>query len=326
MKKRVAILLVFSLILSAFVCAEGSQEDAKTISIATAGTAGALYPMGVALAEVLNKNIEGMTASAESSGASLENMRNLVQGNVEWGISQNEVAYQAYEGVGAYEGNRFPELRSLFGTLISWVQIFVPADSDIESVKDFAGKRIGVGQAGSGGEAAAKKVLAYYGLDYDSIKPEFISDAEMVNALKDGVLDGFISTHPLKSAALLDLTSTFKVKLISVADDGFYKEYPYYTRLTIPAGTYKGVDYSVDTPTSRIVMYTTKNLPEDFVYDTMKAIWEHTDDWVKVHAAVEKYTTLEDACTNLSAPLHKGAARYYKEMGVTIPEAYNPVD
>ena len=148
----------------------------------------------------------------------------------------------------------------------------------------------------------------------------------MVNALKDGVLDGFISTHPLKSAALLDLTTTFDAKLIPIADSGFYTEYPYYTKLTIPAGTYKGVDYPVDTPTSRIVMYTTKNLSEEAVYNSMKAIWEHTEDWVNVHAAVKKYTTLEDACTNLSAPLHKGAAKYYQEMGVNIPGEYAPVD
>ena len=256
-----------------------NQEGAQAISIATAGTSGALYPMGVALAEVLNNNVEGLTASAESSGASLENMRNLMQGNVEWGISQNEVAYQAIDGLGPYENNKFNELRSLFGTLISWVQIFVPADSDIETVADFAGKRIGGGQAGSGGEAAAKKVLAYYGLDYDSIRPEFISNSEMVSALKDGVLDGFVSTHPLKSAALLDLSSTFKIKIIPIADAAFYTEYPYYTRLTIPAGTYKGVDYPVDTPTSRIVMYTTSALPEELVYESMRAIWANTDDW-----------------------------------------------
>ena len=326
MKKKIVLILILSMLVAGFSWAGGAQEDSKIISIATAGTAGALYPMGVALAEVLNNNIDDMTASAESSGASLENMRNLMQGNVEWGISQNEVAFQAYDGLGPYEGKEFNELRSLFGTLISWIQVFVPADSDIDEISDMEGKRIGVGQAGSGGEAAAKKVLSYYGLDYDSITPEFISDSEMVNALKDGVLDGFISTHPLKSAALLDLTTTFKVKIISVNDEGFYDEYPYYTRMTIPADTYRGVDYPVDTPTSRIVMYTTNNLPEDLVYESMKAIWENEEDWVKVHAAVEKYTNLADACTNLSAPLHKGAARYYEEMGVTIPSEYAPID
>jgi hypothetical protein len=319
----VLILILFSCVA---LFSAGQQESQQPVSIATAGTAGALYPMGVALAEVLNNELENVTASAESSGASLENMRNLMQGNVEWGISQNEVAFQAYTGIGSYEGNEFTELRSLFGTLISWVQVFVAADSDIKSPADFRGKRIGVGQAGSGGEEAAKKILASYGLDYDSVRPEFISDAEMVNALKDGVIDGFFSTHPLKSAALLDLTTTFEARLVPVANDEFYTEYPYYTRLTIPAGTYRGIDYDVDTPTSRIVMYTTSNFPEELGYEAIKAIWENMDQWVNVHAAVKGNTTLEDACVNLSAPLHAGAARYYREVGVTIPAEYEPID
>lgn len=321
------ILTVYMMILvCTFSFAAGEQESVQTISIATAGTSGALYPMGVALAEVLNTNVDIINASAESSGASLENMRNLMQGNVEWGISQNEVAYLAFAGKGTYEGAQFSDLRSLFGTLISWVQVFVPADSTVETPADFKGKRIGVGQAGSGGEAAAKKVLGYYGLDYDSIRPEFISDAEMVNALKDGVIDGFISTHPLKSAALLDLTTTFDVKIIPVLEENFYKEYPYYTKMTIPAGTYRGVDYPVTTPTSRIVMYTTKDVSADATYEAMNAIWGHTDDWVNVHAAVKKYTSLEAACTNLSAPLHVGAAKFYREKGVDIPTEYEPID
>ncbi len=326
MKRRIISIVCVLALVCTFSFAAGQQEDAQTISIATAGTSGALYPMGVALAEVLNANVDNMTASAESSGASLENMRNLMQRNVEWGISQNEVAYLAYAGKGTYEGAQFSDLRSLFGTLISWVQIFVPADSDVETPADFKGLRIGVGQAGSGGEAAAKKVLGYYGLDYDSIRPEFISDAEMVNALKDGVIDGFISTHPLKSAALLDLTTTFDVKIIPVLDENFYTDYPYYTKKTIPAGTYRGVDYPVTTPTSRIVMYTTKDVSVDATYEAMKAVWENMDAWVNVHAAVAKYTNLEDACINLSAPLHAGAAKFYREQGVNIPVEYEPVD
>src|SRR6056297_3035923 len=151
MKKKIVLILIGCMLVTGFGWAGGAQEDSKTVSIATAGTAGALYPMGVALAEVLNNNIDDMTASAESSGASLENMRNLMQGNVEWGISQNEVAFQAYDGLGPYEGKEFNELRSLFGTLISWIQVFVPADSDIDEISDMEGKRIGVGQAGSGG-------------------------------------------------------------------------------------------------------------------------------------------------------------------------------
>ncbi len=326
MKKRAFMTAVLIVLLIASTWAGGQGERKDAFSIATAGTAGALYPMGVAMAEVLNANLEGVTVSAESSGASLENVRNLMQGNVEWGISQNEIAYHAYTGQGDYAGSQFKDIRSLFGTVVGWVQIFVPSDSPINSVADFKGERIGVGQAGSGGEAAAKRILAFYGLDYDSIKPEFISDSEMVSALKDGILDGFICTHPLKSAALLDLTTSFKVKMIPVADEGFFKDHPYYTKRTIPAGTYKGVDYEVTAPTTRVVMYTTKNMPEELVYQAIKTIWENTDGWINVHAAVTKYTQFEDACSSLSIPLHKGAAKYYREAGLEIPAKCKPVD
>jgi hypothetical protein len=295
----------------------------KRISIGTAGTAGALYPMGVAMAETINRHAPGYKASAEASSASLENIRNLAQGNVDWAISQNEVAFMAYAGKDKYKGRAVSGLRSLFGTIISWAQIFAPADSPLNSVKDFKGKRIGVGAPGSGGERAAHAILSYYGLTYDDLKAEFMSNAEMVTALKDGALDAFIITHPLKSAALLDLTTSFKVKMIPVADDGFYEKFPYFTKLEVPAGAYRNVDKPVPTPTSRIVMYTcTKaELSEAQVYDMLKAVWGYADDWTNTHPAVKKYTTLEDAVKGLNIPLHPGAVKYYQEKGLTIPPA-----
>jgi len=293
----------------------------KRISIGTAGTAGALYPMGVAMAETINRHVPGFKASAEASSASLENIRNLAQGNVDWAISQNEVAFLAYNGEGKYKGRAVSSLRSLFGTLLSWAQIFTSADSKINSVKDFKGKRIGVGAPGSGGERAAQKILSYYGLTYKDIKPEFMSDAEMVAALKDGTLDAFIITHPLKSAALLDLTTSYKVKMVPVADDGFYKKYPYFNKLDVPAGTYRNVDKPVPTPTSRVVMYTSTkaNLSADAVYALLKGLWANTGEWTNTHPAVKKYTILQDAVKGLQVPLHPGAVKFYKEKGLDVP-------
>ncbi|MCF8040805.1 MAG: TAXI family TRAP transporter solute-binding subunit [Desulfarculaceae bacterium] len=293
----------------------------KRISIGTAGTAGALYPMGVAMAETINRHVPGYKASAEASSASLENIRNLSQGNVDWAISQNEVAFLAYNGEGKYKGRAVSSLRSLFGTLLSWAQIFTSADSKITSVKDFKGKRIGVGAPGSGGERAAQKILTYYGLTYKDIKPEFMSNAEMVAALKDGTLDAFIITHPLKSAALLDLTTSYKVKMVPVADDGFYKKYPFFTKLEVPAGTYRNVDKAVATPTSRVVMYTSTKagLSVDAVYAMLKGLWANTGEWTNTHPAVKKYTTLKDAVKGLQVPLHPGAVKFYKEKGLDVP-------
>ncbi len=293
----------------------------RRISIATAGTAGALYPMGVAMAETINKYVPGFKASAEASSGSVENLRNLAQGKVEWGISQNEVALQAYKGTGVYKGRAVPSLQSLFGTLISWAQVFAPANSKIKSVADFKGKRIGVGAPGSGGERAAQKILAFYGLSYKDLKAEFMSNTEMVAALKDGTLDAFIITHPLRSAALLDLTTSFKVKMIPVGDAGFYKKHPYFTKREIPAGTYKGVKQAIATPTSRVVMYTSKKakLSQADVYTLLKGMWEHRKGWAKSHPAVNRYTTLADAVKGLNIPLHPGAVKYYKEKGLKLP-------
>jgi TRAP transporter TAXI family solute receptor len=148
-----------------------------------------------------------------------------------------------------------------------------------------------------------------------------MSNTEMVAALKDGTLDAFIITHPLKSAALLDLTTSFKVKMIPVAEDGFYKKYPYFTKREVPPGVYRNVDKPVPTPTSRVVMYTSTKagLSTDDIYAMLKGIWEHTDEWVNTHPAVKKYTTLEDAVKGLNIPLHPGAVKYYKEKGLSIP-------
>lgn len=320
MKKILVVLAGIVFVLS--FANPGMAAD-KRISIGTAGTAGALYPMGVAMAETINRHVPGFKASAEASGASLENIRNLSQGNVDWAISQNEVAFMAYNGLDRYEGKEVKSLRSLFGTLLSWAQIFTSADSGIGSIRDFKGKRIGVGAPGSGGERVAQKVLSYYGLTYNDVKAEFMSNPEMVSALKDGTLDAFIITHPLKSAALLDLTTSFKVKMIPVADEGFYQKYPFFTKRDVPAGTYRNVDTPVATPTSRIVMYTSTKagLTTEQVYALLKGVWENSEEWVNTHPAVKKYTSLKDAVKGLSVPLHSGAVKYYREEGLDIPQS-----
>ena len=179
MKK--ALIVCVALMLTMALANPGMAAE-KRISIGTAGTAGALYPMGVAMAETINRHVPGIKASAEASSASLENIRNLGDGSVDWAISQNEVALDAYSGKGKYKDRPVTSLQSLFGTLISWAQIFAPADSPINSVKDFKGKRIGVGAPGSGGEQAAQKILSYYGLTYKDIRAEFMSNPEMVGA------------------------------------------------------------------------------------------------------------------------------------------------
>lgn len=297
--------------------------EVRRFTIGTAGTAGALYPMGVAMAETISKHVEGFAATGEATAASIENLRNLHDGKMGWAISQTEIASMAYYGKADYAASPYTDIRALYSTIYNYLQVFTSANSTINSVADFKGKTIGVGAAGSGGEMAARALLDVYGLSYADIKPQFMPESEAVSALKDGKIDGFIATHPLKSAAMTELTTSMKAKLIAVDNDAFYKANPAYSKYTVPAGTYKDIDVDVVIPRSRIIMCTSTNagFTDDEIYNMVKAIWENRTEWAGCNASVEKQVNIETALEEIDIPLHPGAIKYFEEIGVTVPAA-----
>lgn len=330
----IGIVTVVSLVTATALCIGGpkstttqqSTPSKRQLTIATAGTAGSLYPMGVAMAETINKHTD-FIASAQASAASVENLRLLHEGDVDWAISQAEIAYFAYNGFEDYKGNSYPELRALFGTVVSYVQIFVRKDAGIESVKDLKDKRLGVDRPGSGGERAAQRILGYYGLTYEDMKSVSYGGAsELVQLLMDGKIDAFIVTHPLRSAPLIELTTRNKGKidLVSIEDDDFYKAFPYFEKTKVSAGTYEGIEHDTYVPTSRVIMLTTNKMSEGDVYTLLKAIWEHRDEWEEVNVAVKTWVTLDKALWGIPIPLHPGAVKFYKEKGFEIPENLLP--
>ncbi len=323
---RRAVLLGIVIILSAGLIAGGVAYGVKHLRIATAGTTGALYPMGVLMAKTINKYLPEFKASAQATAGSVANLRMLYNGEVEWGISQQDIAWFAYHGMPPFKGRKMDNLRSLFGTLSGWLQIFAPANSPIKSIKDLKGKKVSVGAPGSGGEIDARMLLSYYGITYKDIKPFFLPEKEAVAALKSGTIDAMIATHPLRSAAFLDLTNTYHVKMIPVDDPGVYEKFPFFERGVIPKGTYKGVDYDVVTPKIKVIMLTTtkSGLSDDEIYKLLKVIFEHRDEWKDAHAAVRKYVTLENAAKGVAIPFHAGAIKFYKEKGFKIPKKLYP--
>lgn len=320
MKKLVAMLLCLTLCLgvtSAFAAT-------KYVTIGTAGTAGALYPMGVAMAQTITDHLDGISATGEATAASIQNARDLHEGNTEMAICHSEVAYYALNGVLDYTGNPYPELRALYSTIYSYEQIFVPADSDIYTVADLKGKTISVGAAGSGGEMTARALLSVNGLDYTTVNAQFMGESDGASALKDGKIDAMIASHPLASAALTELTTSMDVRLIEIpADDKFFTEYPLFSAKTVPAGTYRGIDEDIVVPCSRVLMCTSTaaDLTDDEVYEIVKAIWEYRDEWAGSAKAVETQVLLETALEEISIPLHPGAVRYYEEIGMEVPDS-----
>ena len=219
MKKVIIFTLILVLALATVGCGQTNDQDETTqvadtgsdlfrFTIGTAGTAGSLYPMGVAMAQTITDHVDGLAATGEATAASIENLRNLHEGNMGMGISQTEVASFAYYGIGDYEGNAYTDIRAMFSTLYSYLQAFTLEGNGIETIADLEGKTVGVGNAGSGGEMAVRALLNVYGMTYDDINEQFMSEADAVAAIKDGKIDAFIATHPINSAPLQELRIT----------------------------------------------------------------------------------------------------------------------
>ena len=321
---RIAVVVALAGVLMASTVIPAAAQTRFVIG--TAGTAGALYPMGVAMAETINRHSDRFRASAASSAASVANLRDLQEGTIEWGIAQSEIATFAYNGEELFAGRANKQLRALFATVGSYFQVFVPASSPVQSIADLKGKRVGVGQPGSGGEVASRLVLAHYGLNYSNVKARFMTDAEMVDALRDGDLDAIMVTHPLRSAALLDLTTSFPVRMLPIDDPAFYKAHPYYLQVVVPAGTYEGIDVDVSTPFSRVIMLTTTEagFTDDDIYHLLDVIFSNREEWRTSHASVDEFVTLEKALEGIAIPLHPGAVRYYRDKGLAVPPELIP--
>ena len=319
--------LLMLFLLFCFVSLTTAAQD-KRISIGTASKDGIYYPLGSAISEVINKYCSGFKAIPEVSTGLSENIKKLGEGNIEMGISYSDFSYAAYNGMERYKDSPIVSLRSLFALGgFQPFQIFTLADSDIKTIHDFRGKRIGMGYQGSTGETEGKKVLEFYDLDYNSIQPVFISYNEVVKAFKGGAIDAFIHRAPLHVAFLIKLTNDIKLRMIPInVPDEFFKKYPYYVAHVIPKKTYKNINYKVQTIAVRMNMLTSikSGLTEDDIYQLLQVIWKHEKKWTGAHVLFKNNISFKDAILGLGVPLHPGAVKFYKENGFSIPENLLP--
>ena len=206
--------------------AEGNGEeeeppaDTVFISIATGGTGGVYYPLGGAMAKIFNENIEGANANAEATGASIANVQLVEDGDAQLALIQNDISYYALEGVEMYDDKGKQEsLRGMATVYPETIQIVAHGDSGIESVEDMVGKKIAVGDVGSGTEANARQILAAHGITYDDITPDYLSFAEAADNLRDGHIDAAFITAGFPTAAMTEITQVSDVDIVPVAQD-----------------------------------------------------------------------------------------------------------
>lgn len=296
----------------------GEQQPAaekKFVNIATGGTAGTYYPLGGAIADILNKNVPGANASAQSTGASVANVNMLQDGSVEMAFIQNDIAYYAANGTEMFKDKKVEGLQGIATLYPETIQIVTLAKTGIKDVAGLKGKRVAVGAAGSGTEANARQILGAYGITYNDITVQYLSFAEAANNLKDGNVDAAFVTAGFPTAAIQDIAAQHDVVLLPVPEDvadKLIQQYPFYTKVTIPAGTYPKQDADVKAVAVRAMLAVTDKMDEQLAYDITKAIYTNLDRLQSAHA-VGKLITKETAQDGMSIKLHPGAEKFFKE-------------
>lgn len=312
MSKRIIALTLGLLALAGMAFAQQ-----RFVTIGTGGTAGTYYPLGGAMADIWNKNIKNMNATAQATGASIANINLLRENKVDVIFVQNDVAYYALSGTELLKDKAYKDLRGMACLYDETIQLVALADSGIKTVADLRGKRVSVGAAGSGVEANARQILEAAGLTYNDIKVQYLSFAESASNLKDGNIDAAFNTAGIPTAAIQDLAASKKITLVPI--DGaiantLMKKWAFYTVTPVPANTYQGVTSDVKTVSVKSMLAVSARMPDALVYDLLKALYSNTDRLVAAHkkGADIKIDTAKDG---MSIPLHPGAEKYFKDMG-----------
>lgn len=294
---------------------EAKPAPQKFINIATGGTSGTYFPLGGALADILNKNIPGCNASAQSTGASVANVNLLNQGKVEIALIQNDTAYYAATGTEMFKDKKVASLQGLATLYPETVQIVTLKKNGIASVADFKGKRIAVGAAGSGTEANARQIMEAYGIKYEDIKVQYLSFGEASSALKDGNVDAAFVTAGHPTAAIQDIATQHEVLLVPIDDDkadALIKKYPFYTKLVVKAGTYNKLDVDVPQIAVKCMLAVTDKMDADTAYNVVKSLYGNLDRMKAAHSAANAITK-ETGKDGMSIKLNPGAEKFFSE-------------
>jgi hypothetical protein len=292
------------------------------ISIGTGGVTGVYYPTGGAICRLVNKSRKehGIRCAVESTGGSVYNINTIKAGELEFGVAQSDWQYHAYNGTSKFADNPFPEIRAVFSVHPEPFTLLVRADSGIESFEGLKGKRVNVGNPGSGQRATMEVVMDAFGIAMDdfALATEY-KGSEMAKQICDGNIDAMIYTIGHPAAAIKEATTTCDVKLVNVDGAPIEKlvaDNPYYRVATIPGGMYAGNDQDTTTFGVGATFVTSANVSDDVVYIVAKSVMENIEDFRNLHPAFKHLDPKQMVNDGLSAPLHPGAEKAYMELGL----------
>jgi hypothetical protein len=293
-----------------------AMEFPRFIEIGTAGTGGAYYPIGIAMAEILNSKLDTQ-ATAQVTGGAVENIQLIQEGSVKLALTNAASAYRGLNGIAPFT-SASDRVRGVFSNLTQGVyQIAVMVDSKIQTVADLEGKRVSLGPAGGLGVELSGYVFEAAGFSIDDVRATYLSYDESMTTMADGNLDAVIIQTALPNPAIRQVEAVGKkIRLISLPEDVIAKvngDYPYFSRFVIPASMY---DMASDTMTlnGTNMLIVDRDLSEEVVYQITAALLDNADLIRSSHPAASAFN-LETA-SEMAIPLHPGAERYYKEKGL----------
>lgn len=319
MKKIIALLLCVVLAFTLVACGNAGDGAATKLTMGTGGTAGTYYGYGGILGNQI-KTSTGITVNVVSTDGSKANILGIDVGNYQLGTVQSDVMAYAWEGARSFEKEgKIDSFRVIGGLYAEAVQL-VTMDPNIKSVADLRGKKVSIGAAGSGVYFNAVDILAAAGMTENDIIPQYQSFADSADALKDGKIDAAFIVAGAPTPAIQELCTASKAYLVPIDGDiaaTLMNSSKYYTTYKIPANTYNGQTADVTTVTVKATLIVSADVSEEDVYNITKAIFDNKETITTAHAKGAELS-LENATEGMTAPFHKGAAKYFAEKNITV--------
>ncbi|MBQ4825992.1 TAXI family TRAP transporter solute-binding subunit (plasmid) [Leisingera sp. M527] len=313
-----------------------AAQDMTFFRIGTGGAGGTYFPIGGIIANAIsnppgsracdeggNCGVPGLVAMAQSTNASAHNVNAIQNGQMEAGLSGAATLHFAYHGTGKFEGNAKPDLRVIANLFPEDLHLVLPEGHKLDGLADLKGKRVGIAQAGSGTQIAVELILDDHGVNRDNMDEAELNNAQSAERIADGQLDAYFYAAGTPVAAMIQLDNTKGMELHNWSAEEIKQAnttVPYYIPSTIPAGTYPGVDYDVNTVAVSGMLVTNANMDEELIYGITKAMWSDTarkllDNGHPKGKAITLETALEGV-EGIGVPLHPGAERFYREIGL----------
>ncbi len=304
---------------------DDSIKDSSTVkqysfTIGTSASGGAVYGVGAGLSQLLNEKISGLSTRAISTGGAVDNVGLMERGEIQLACNASNTNAMAYNG----ELTGIAAQKNLRGIVSLYPSVFhlvATKSSGIESIADFAGTRGAVGQSASASDVYTQHIVEGAGLNYKDRKdfePVYADPSDAAEQLKDGHIDWGHLPLGVPGSAVIDLAMSGAINIIPIEGeyrDKLIQNHPYYVPYTIPGGTYSGFDEDIETAACVITFVADESVDEEIVYEMTKTIWENLDEVQQIAASLS-WMDRDDPCAGIGVPLHPGAERYYKEIGV----------